>query len=58
MNRFASLMVLAVLASSPVEAQSRLQTDFSAEDFQARRERIFDVIGDNLAIIQGAEDVQ
>ena len=58
MNRFASLLVLAVLASSPGEAQSRLQTDFSTEDFQARRERIFDVIGDNLAIIQGAEDVQ
>jgi Xaa-Pro aminopeptidase len=58
MSRFASLLVLAVLASSPGEAQSRLQTDFSTEDFQARRERIFDVIGDNLAIIQGAEDVQ
>ena len=58
MKIFSSVFVLAVLASSAVQAQSRLQTDFTAEDFQARRENIYDVIGDNLAIIQGAEDVQ
>jgi len=50
--------VLTLLAISPAGAQSRLQTDFEAEDFQARREKIYDVIGENLAVIQGAEDVQ
>jgi len=58
MKIFSSLFALAVLASSAVQAQSRLQTDFTAEDFQLRREKIYDVIGDNMAIIQGAEDVQ
>ena len=58
MNRFASLLALALLAISPAVAQSRLQTDFTAEDFQARREKVYDVIGENLAVIQGAEDVQ
>ncbi len=58
MNRFTNLLLLlAVLAGSPVAAQSRLQTDFTAADFQARREKLYDVIGDNIAIIQGAEDV-
>jgi Xaa-Pro aminopeptidase len=52
------LVVVAFLANSPAEAQSRLQSDFMAEDFQARREKVYDVIGDNIAIIQGAEDVQ
>ena len=58
MIRFFSLTALVFLAISPVGAQPRFQTDFTAEDFQARRKKIFDVIGDNLAVIQGAEDVQ
>jgi Xaa-Pro aminopeptidase len=56
--RFFSLTALVFLAISPVGAQPRFQTDFTAEDFQARRKQIYDVIGDNLAVIQGAEDVQ
>ena len=58
MIRFFSLTALVVLAISPVGAQPRFQTDFTAEDFQTRRKKIFDVIGNNLAVIQGAEDVQ
>lgn len=58
MIRFFSLTALVFLAISPVGAQPRFQADFTAEDFQARRKKIFDVIGDNLAVIQGAEDVQ
>ena len=59
MKRFSSVFtIVALLATSPAGAQSRLQTDFKAEDFQVRRDKIYDVIGDNMAIIQGAEDVQ
>ncbi len=43
---------------SPAGAQPRVQTDFTAQDFQIRRTKIYDVIGDDLAVIQGAEDVQ
>jgi len=53
-----ALILLAWLAIAPVNAQTRVQTDFTAEDFQTRREKIYDVIGENIAIIQGAEDVQ
>jgi len=58
MIRFYSLLALVFLAVSPTAAQPRLQSDFTAEDFQARRTKIYAAIGDNLAIIQGAEDAQ
>ncbi len=58
MIRVLSLLSLAFLAISPAGAQPSVQTDFTAQDFQVRRGQIDDVIGDNLAIIQGAEDVQ
>ena len=58
MIRAFSLLSLAFLVISPAGAQPRVQTDFTAQDFQVRRTRIYDVIGDNLAVIQGAEDVQ
>ena len=54
MIRVLSLLSLAFLAISPAGAQPRVQTDFTAQDFQVRRGKIHDVIGDNLAIIQGA----
>jgi Xaa-Pro aminopeptidase len=55
---FLNLLALIFLAVSPAGAQPRYQTDFATEDFQARRENIYDAIGDNLAIIQGAGDAQ
>jgi Xaa-Pro aminopeptidase len=58
MIRFYSLLALVMMTVSPAAAQPRFQTDFSAEDFQARHAKIYDLIGDNLAIIQGAGDAQ
>jgi Xaa-Pro aminopeptidase len=58
MIRFFYLLVLILLVVFPAAAQTRLQTDFSAEDLQARRGKIYDTIGENLAIIQGAGDPQ
>jgi len=58
-NKSSSALALVfLLVTSTVGAQSRLQTDFTAGDFQARRDQVYDVIGDNIAVIQGAEDVQ
>jgi Xaa-Pro aminopeptidase len=39
-------------------ADAQHQTDFTADDFQERRESIYDAIGSNIALIQGAEDIQ
>jgi len=58
MIRFYSLLAFVFLAVSTTAAQPRIQADFSAEDFQARHGKIYAVIGDNLAIIQGAGDPQ
>jgi len=58
MNKKLWLLAMLFLVASPAEAQYQYQTDFSAEDFQRRREAVYDVIGSNIAIIQGAEDVQ
>jgi len=51
-------LVVVLLIASPVEAQYQYQTDFAAEDFRQRRGAVYDAIGSNIAIIQGAEDVQ
>ncbi len=49
--------VLALLPLIPVVAQdANYQTDFSAEEFVARRSAVYAAIGDNIAIIQGAEE--
>ena len=58
MNTVPWLLVVALLVVSPAEAQPQFQTDFSADDFRQRREAVYDAIGSNIAIIQGAADVQ
>jgi Xaa-Pro aminopeptidase len=52
------LLTFILLASLPAEAQYRYQKDFTAEDFLKRRTAVYEEIGDNLALIQGAEEVQ
>ena len=46
------------LIASPAESQHQYQTDFTAEEFRQRREAVYDAIGSNIAVIQGAEEVQ
>ena len=58
MRTFFYLLTLTLLVTFRAEAKFHYQTDFTAEDFQVRRQAIYDAIGDNLAIIQGAEAVQ
>jgi Xaa-Pro aminopeptidase len=58
MNKVLGLLAAALLVYSPAEAQHQYQTDFSADDFRKRREAVYDAIGSNIAIIQGAEEVQ
>ncbi len=58
MSRQCCLLVLLILACPLSEANFLYQTDFTAEDFQNRHDVIYDAIGDNIAIIQGAEEVQ
>lgn len=58
MNKVLWLLAVALLVTSPAEAQHQFQTDFSADDFRQRREAVYDAIGSNIAIIQGAADVQ
>jgi Xaa-Pro aminopeptidase len=58
MNRVLLLIGLCMLVIEPVYAKYHYQQDFSAQDFQARRAVIYDAIGSNIAIIQGAEEVQ
>ncbi len=52
------LLTFMLLANPPAEAQYRYQKDFTAEDFLKRRTAVYEEIGDNLALIQGAEEVQ
>ena len=58
MNKRLWLFAAVFLIASAAEAQYQYQTDFAAENFQTRREAVYDAIGSNIAIIQGAEDVQ
>jgi Xaa-Pro aminopeptidase len=58
MIRILILLMFIFMALPQAGAQPRIQSDFTAEDFQDRRGKIFDAIGENLAIIQGAGDVQ
>jgi Xaa-Pro aminopeptidase len=60
MIRLSCLLVLVCVLPAPSLAQdtSLYQTDFSIEEFKARREKVFDAIGTNsMAIIQGAPSV-
>jgi len=56
MKKLFYLITLIVLIAQPVEARFHFQTDFTAADFQARRNTIYEAIGDNIAIIQGAQE--
>jgi len=58
MNKQLWLLAVVFLIASPAEAQHQYQTDFTAEDFRKRREAVYDAIGSNIAVIQGAEEVQ
>ncbi len=58
MNKLLWLLAVVFLIASPAEAQHQYQTDFTAEDFRKRREAIYDAIGSNIAVIQGAAEVQ
>ena len=58
MNKIIWLLAVVFLAMASAEARYQYQTDFTAEDFQQRREAVYDAIGSNIAVIQGAEDVQ
>ena len=58
MNKQLWLLAVVFLIASPAEAQHQYQTDFTAEDFRKRREAVYDVIGSDIAVIQGAADVQ
>ena len=57
MNKHLGLLAIVFLVASPAEAQHQYQTDFAAEDFRQRREAVYDAIGSNIAIIQGAEEI-
>ena len=58
MSRYLWALAAIFLIGSTTLAQHEYQTDFAAEDFQNRREAVYDAIGSDIAIIQGAEDVQ
>jgi len=58
MNEKLWLLAVLFLIESAAEAQHQYQSDFAAEDFQKRREAVYEAIGANIAIIQGAEEVQ
>lgn len=52
------IAVLTLLAMPHLAAREiKYQTDFTAEELQQRRETVYAAIGENIAIIQGAEDV-
>ncbi|MCH8336883.1 MAG: aminopeptidase P family protein, partial [Proteobacteria bacterium] len=57
MSKLFFVAVLAFLPLIQVVAQDTdYQTDFSAEEFIMRRSAVYAAIGDNIAIIQGAEE--
>lgn len=58
MNRVLLLIALCLLVIEPAYAKYHYQQDFSAQDFQTRRAVIYDAIGSDFALIQGAEEVQ
>ncbi len=58
MIRFFLAFTLALVTlAAHASGELRFQTDFSADDFQQRRATVYAAIGENIAIIQGAEDV-
>ena len=58
MKLFSPAMIYALIPFAATGAQDfHFQADFTAEDFQQRRSAVYAAIGENIAIIQGAEDV-
>lgn len=58
MKIFSPAMICALSPLVAAGAQDfHFQTDFTAEDFQQRRSAVYAAIGENIAVIQGAEDV-
>ena len=55
MNKFILSLAVVFLTASIAEARYQYQTDFTADDFKKRRVAVYDAIGSNIAIIQGAE---
>jgi Xaa-Pro aminopeptidase len=58
MKKLFLILVGLVFSITVASAKYNYQTDFTAEDFQKRHAKIYEAIGDNFAIIQGAEYVQ
>jgi len=57
MNRISCIAILAFLPLIQVVAQQTShQPDFTAEEFMQRRSAVYAAIGDNIAVIQGAEE--
>jgi len=52
------LAVLLVSMQAFAADEIHYQTDFPIEEFQQRRAAVYDAIGENIAIVQSAEDVQ
>jgi Xaa-Pro aminopeptidase len=58
MKPFSLAVICALIPFAAAAADDlHFQTDFTAEDFQQRRSAVYAAIGENIAIIQGAEDV-
>ena len=58
MTKFFYLLTVMILTFSPARADFHYQNDFAAEDFRARRDAVYDAVGDNIAIIQGGAEVR
>lgn len=58
MKTFFLVLICVLIPISTLTAQEfRFQTDFTANDFQQRRSAVYAAIGENIAIIQSAEDI-
>lgn len=55
--RLVLLVVFSVSCGNAAFGELTYQNDFAAVELLQRREAVYDAIGDNIAIIQGAEDV-
>ncbi len=55
--RFGLILALVAVAAVPPAAQPALFTEaFPPEEFAARRDRVFDAVGDGIAVLQGAAE--
>jgi len=58
MKSILSALLFVLIPYAAIAGQDfHFQTDFTAADFQQRRSAVYAAIGENIAIIQGAEDV-